>query len=131
MYLLDSDTLIEVLRGNRNAAAAFSAHLATTTLSASAITSAELYHGAARSSDPARRAADVSSLFMRVAVIPIDEHIAERYGQVKAALQHAGQVIADFDILIGATALVHGLTLVTHNTRDFRRIPNLVLNDWL
>jgi len=131
MYLVDTDTLIEVLRGNRQATAAFATHLTATTLNTSAITAAELYHGAARSSDPAKRSAEVSTLLTRTSVLPIDDRVAEHYGSVKSSLQRAGQVIADFDILIGATSLVHGLTLVTHNTRDFRRIHGLVLNDWL
>jgi tRNA(fMet)-specific endonuclease VapC len=67
----------------------------------------------------------------RLQILDVDEAIAARYGVLKADLQRQGQVIADFDLLIAATALVHGLKLVTHNRRDFERIPGLVLDDWL
>jgi tRNA(fMet)-specific endonuclease VapC len=40
-------------------------------------------------------------------------------------------MIADFDLAIAATALAHGLTMVTHNTRHFNRVPGLVLDDWI
>ena len=63
--------------------------------------------------------------------IPVDETIAEQFGRLKASLQSAGQIVADFDLLIAATALVHTLQVVTHNTRHFNRIPGLALDDWL
>lgn len=131
MELLDTDTPIEVLRGNPRAVETFATQIVATTLGASAITAAELFHGAARSSDPPTRTAEVKTLLSQLEILPIDAAVAERFGVVKTDLQRQGQVIADFDLLIAATALVHAVTLVTHNTRDFIRIPGLVLDDWL
>jgi tRNA(fMet)-specific endonuclease VapC len=131
MELLDTDTLIEVLRGNPSAVETFSTRTAATTLGASAITAAELFHGAARSSDPPTRTTEVKTLLSQLETLQVDGAVAERFGAIKTNLQRQGRVIADFDLLIAATALVHAVTLVTHNIRDFARIPGLVLDDWL
>jgi tRNA(fMet)-specific endonuclease VapC len=51
----------------------------------------------------------------------------KRFGQIRGQLRQTGQLISDFDILIAATALHYDLTLLTHNTRHFSRIPTLKL----
>src|SRR5438067_2044179 len=91
----------------------------------SSITAAELYQGAARSFDLVTGTRDVASFLASVNVFPVELAIAQHYAVLKAQLQAAGQVLANFDLLIAATALVHGHTLVTHNTRHFARIPDL------
>lgn len=48
----------------------------------------------------------------------------------KARLAKAGQIIPDFDLLIGTTAIVHGMTLVTNNTKHFQRLKGIELEDW-
>jgi tRNA(fMet)-specific endonuclease VapC len=50
---------------------------------------------------------------------------------MRVALARAGKPIGPYDTLIAATALEHGLTLVTHNTREFRRVEGLAVEDWL
>jgi tRNA(fMet)-specific endonuclease VapC len=55
----------------------------------------------------------------------------EEFGRVRALLRRQGQMIADMDLAIAATALAHTLTVVTHNTRHFSRVPGLVLEDWM
>lgn len=129
--LLDTDTLVEILRGQAQATAALAAVSTRTEIHVSAISAAELYHGAARSNQVSRNTYDVQLLLAGLSVIDVDEAIAERFGVLKASLQAAGQVVADFDLLIAATALEHNLTLVTHNTRHFARIPGLALDDWI
>ena len=61
---------------------------------------------------------------------PFDRASAERYAELRADLQRQGQIIGGNDMQIAAIALVHGLILVTHNTREFSRIPGLSLEDW-
>ena len=63
--------------------------------------------------------------------IPFDADCAEEFGRVRADLRRQGISVDDMDLLIGATALVYDLTVVTHNTRHFRQIPGLRLEDWL
>jgi tRNA(fMet)-specific endonuclease VapC len=57
--------------------------------------------------------------------------VIEEFGRLRALLRRRHQLIPDMDLAIAATALAHGLTLVTHNTRHFARVPGLVLEDWI
>ena len=62
--------------------------------------------------------------------LPFDDPAAEIYGQLRTALEKQGKLIGPYDLLIAATALAHGVTLVTHNTEEFKRVPDLTLEDW-
>lgn len=94
----------------------------------SEITLAELFYGAAKSGK-AKHRAEVYEIAARFPILPITDAL-DAFGEVKAALESEGKRIDDFDLLIGVTAVQHGLTLVTHNTRHFLRIPNLHIEDW-
>jgi predicted nucleic acid-binding protein len=78
--------------------------------------------GQAARQEPARARAPL------VRVIPFDATTAEIYGKLRSELEDAGLPVADLDLQIGATAIVHGLTLVTGNVRHYQRMPGLVLN---
>ena len=64
-------------------------------------------------------------------VIEIDFHVALRFGELRAQMLDTGTPMPDMDALIAATALAHDMTLVTHNTVDFRPVEGLRLIDWL
>ena len=66
-----------------------------------------------------------------VSVVAYDQNCAEEFGRLRLALKKQGIALDPVDLMIAATALVHDLILVTNNTRDFERIPNLRLEDWL
>lgn len=129
--LLDSDTLIEVLRGRRLAADAFDNALATAPVFASTVSVAELYFGAEVSQQVIFNRSEVNSLVTLVQILPVITEIALQFSEVKADLRRRGLIIPDFDLLIASTALVHQCTLVTHNTRHVARITGLQLEDWL
>jgi tRNA(fMet)-specific endonuclease VapC len=63
--------------------------------------------------------------------LELDRSIAEICGKVSAQLSEIGKPPGTPDMLIAATALVHDLTLVTHNVRDFHRVPGLRIQDWI
>ena len=93
---------------------------------------AELIFGAVRSG-PAMEARNrelISGLRSQFPTVPFDETAAEEYGKLRAHLTAAGQMIGPNDMMIAAIALANGLTLVTHNTAEFSRVPGLVLEDW-
>jgi tRNA(fMet)-specific endonuclease VapC len=92
---------------------------------------AELYAGAYRRPNPARLLALIADLAQEVTILDFDEHCSEEFGKVKGGLGQKGISVPDMDLLIASVALVHDLTLVTHNTADFQQIPNLRLEDWL
>jgi tRNA(fMet)-specific endonuclease VapC len=90
----------------------------------------ELRHGAERSADPAREHAKLDGFFAPFVSLPFDDGCARRCAEIRRALERTGSVIGPHDLQIAAIALHHGLTLVTHNTREFSRIPQLKFVDW-
>ncbi|MDR1283702.1 MAG: PIN domain-containing protein [Opitutaceae bacterium] len=98
----------------------------------SAIVLAELKHGWEKAGDT-RRTVRQRDFARKVSpVVPFDEECADAYAVVKLALSQPGnvRVIGPHDMLIAAQALARGFVLVTHNTREFSRIPGLELEDW-
>ena len=63
-------------------------------------------------------------------LLPFDEVAAQKYGEIRADLARQGLMIGPNDLQIAAIAVVHGVTLVTHNTREFSRVAGLLLDDW-
>ncbi len=92
---------------------------------------AELLAGAYGRPKPDRLLSLIADLLQEVTVLVFDEACAEEFGRVKGGLEQRGLSAPDVDLMIASVALVHDLTLVTHNTADFRNIPGLRLEDWL
>ena len=129
MRILDTDTCIEILRGNAvviDRGAAVDDDVATTWINA-----AELHYGAAKSIAPRDNHALVDRFLDTLRLIGLDRGSARVFGDTKALLQRAGVGIADADLFIGCAALAHGATVVTGNTRHFERIPGIALEDWI
>jgi tRNA(fMet)-specific endonuclease VapC len=95
------------------------------------VTLAELYAGAYKHSQLKRLLALIADLLQEVQVIDFDSACAERFGQVRGTLLGQGIAVPTADLMIATAALVHNLTMVTHNTADFQNIPGLRLEDWL
>ena len=88
------------------------------------ISVAELYEGVFRSADPAGNEDRLKDFLSEVTVVGVDEDICKVFGAEMARLRRAGTPIGNMDLLIAATALYHGLTLLTSDT-DFRRVESL------
>jgi tRNA(fMet)-specific endonuclease VapC len=97
----------------------------------SAVNLAELYAGAYKHSQTNRLLALIADLLQEINVLTFDVACAERFGQVRGTLLRQGVSIPSTDLMIASVALVHDLTLVTHNTTDYQSIPGLRLADWL
>jgi tRNA(fMet)-specific endonuclease VapC len=100
----------------------------------SAITLAELTIWECRATAPPKRAQDIKDLLKLVTPLEVTVDVARRFGETQAALMDAGQLAAQMDLLIAATALVHGYTLVTHNVQDYaniRGLTGLTVVDWM
>lgn len=129
MRLLDTDTCIELLRGNQRVLehrARTGDEVATTWINA-----AELYYGAAKSKAAAANHALVTRFLATLEVIGIDSSAAQLFGRHKAALEGAGQRLADADLFIAAIAESRGAVLVTGNRRHYQRIEQLAIEDWI
>jgi tRNA(fMet)-specific endonuclease VapC len=128
-FLLDTDTCVYWLRG-RTAVHARLAAVSPEELSISVITLAELHYGADCSAQADANHQAIDDFVSGMAVLPLDASIARVFGEVKAQLRRQGNLIEDFDLLLAATALSNGLTLVTNNAAHFERIPGLTLSSW-
>jgi tRNA(fMet)-specific endonuclease VapC len=127
--VLDSDTCIGILRGRKEVLErrAIEVDEVTTTW----VTASELFYGAAKSAKPDANAALVIRFLNTLPVLAPDLASARLFGEVKARLATAGQIVADADLFIASIALSRGATLVTGNRKHYERIPGLVLEDWL
>jgi tRNA(fMet)-specific endonuclease VapC len=100
-------------------------------LAMASVTLGELYAGAYKLPHPTRLLAGIADLLRDVTVINFDAACAEEFGKVRGRLLRVGIRVATADLMIAAVALVHNLTLVTHNTADYQHVPGLRLDDWL
>ena len=97
----------------------------------STVSLAELRYGVAKSAQKERNSQALDEFLLPLEIADFDEMSAGSYREVRAALENAGTPIGPLDTQIGAHALSLGAVLVTHNTREFRRIPGLAVEDWL
>ncbi len=128
-FLLDTDICSAHMRRPAKLAHRFIQY--TGQVAISAVTLAELYAGAYKHSQVARLVALINDLLQEVHIPDFDSLCAEKFGQVRGSLLQKGISVATTDLMIASAALVHNLTLVTHNTADFQSIPGLRLDDWL
>ncbi|QTG75175.1 PIN domain-containing protein [Trueperella pecoris] len=129
-YLLDTNMWIEILRGNARVVDRFGA-LATEQIVLSPIVLGELHVGALKSRRSKEALAQVTAIANTFTHTMINADTAVHYAKIRGALEAAGTPIGANDLWIAADALTHRCTLVTHNTREFERIPALKLKDWL
>lgn len=128
-FLLDTDICSFHLKRNGALSSRFVQHMGR--MSLSVLTAGELFTWALRAAAPATRLQSLLDLLDDVPVLDLNLPVARRFGELRAALLDAGRPTPTVDLLIAATASVHGLTLVTHNTRDFSHIPGLSIVDWI
>lgn len=97
----------------------------------SAITLAELEFGVAKSARGAANRSRLELFLARFEIAPFDTRAAAAYGPLRAALEDKGTPIGPLDTQIAAHALALGAVLVTHNVREFGRVPGLTVENWL
>ncbi len=128
-YMLDTNICVFAIRQQTPAVlAALRAH-AGDGIGTSSIAASELWFGVEKSAS-ARNAKALTQFLSPLEIAPFDEVATRIYGRVRAALESSGQNIGPLDTLIAAHALALDVTLVTNNTREFRRVAGLRLVDW-
>jgi tRNA(fMet)-specific endonuclease VapC len=127
-FLLDTDICSAYLKNDRTVVGRVTLHFGG--LEVSVITVGELLTWARRTGAPAARLQGVQDLLRGVAVLDVTPQIAEKFGEVRADLLDRGIVVGQMDLFNASIALVHNLTLVTHNTADYAYIPGLTIVDW-
>jgi tRNA(fMet)-specific endonuclease VapC len=129
-FLLDTDTCSFHLKRPSGLMHRFAQHSGP--LQLSTISLAELYAWAYRRSNPNTPLQAINHELLSSAVIlDFDSDCAEQFGIIRGDLRKRGIQVDAADLMIASVALVHNLTLVTHNTADFRNISGLRLDDWL
>jgi tRNA(fMet)-specific endonuclease VapC len=130
-FMLDTDSCIALIKRKPAKILRRITSLAPGEAGISAVTLAELRFGVAKSADKERNSQALDEFLLPLEIADFDEAAADSYGMVRAALESAGTPIGPLDTLIGAHAISMGVILVTHNTREFRRLPGLAVEDWL
>lgn len=131
-YLLDTNTCIGWIRLSKPTIVARLTELSPSDVVLCSVVVGELVFGVERSS-PAHRTQNqvrLDELRQQFGSLPFNDAAAEHYGVVRAHLAALGTPIGANDLLIAATALANGVTLVTHNTVEFSRVPGLAMEDW-
>ncbi len=129
MYALDTNSVSYFLKGRGRVAE----HLLAQPPSNVGLPSVVLYelaYGAARSQAPADLKARLDALLRSLQVLPFGEAEARAAARIRTRLESEGKPIGPLDVLIAATALEQQAVLVTHNTKEFRRVKGLRVEDW-
>ena|SRR5437867_2030206 len=123
-YLVDTDWVIDFLKGKSGALSLFTT-LSRDGIAISLVIYGEIYEGIYYGADPKRQERAFLALLRGVDVLQLNRQIMKRFARIRGELRAKGTIIADPDILIAATAFYHQLTLVTRNTKHFKRVPGL------
>jgi tRNA(fMet)-specific endonuclease VapC len=129
IYLLDTNTCVYAIKRDPRVLRSLQEH-SPDDFGISAITVAELWFGAAKSSRPQQTRSSVDAFLKPFEVLPFAGEAAEEYAEIRLQLERVGRPIDERDLLIAATAKSRRLTVVTHNVREFARVPGLNVEDW-
>jgi len=129
-YLLDTNIVIDVLK-RRPIQVQKTFNTNASRMAISSITLSELIYGAEKSQNVDQNLEAIDEFISHLEVLPYDAKASQHYGQIKAGLEKKGEIIGENDIHIAAHAISQGLILVTNNLREFGRVPNLALENWV
>ena len=129
-YLLDTNTLSDLVRQPQGAIAKRIAGKGEETICTSIIVAAELRFGAEKSGSD-KLADRVDLILSAIEILPLESPVDREYGKLRHYLARNGTLIGPNDMLIAAQALCTGLTVVTANTGEFSRVPGLNIENWL
>lgn len=130
MFLLDSNACIRILNGSSPAVAARLQATKPSEVRLCAVVKAELVYGARKSARVEDNLQLLERFFAPFVSLPFDDRCAEEAGLIRLDLERSGRPIGPNDLLIAATARAYDLALVTHNLREFGRVPGLRIDDW-
>ena len=125
-HLIDTDWVIDYLDGDEEVVQRV-ADLLPEGIGISVVSLAELYEGVIYSRDPTSNGDELAAFLTALQVLAVDDEICRNFGPERGRLRSAGNLIGDFDLLIGCTAKRHNLTVLTNNRRHFERISELAI----
>lgn len=129
-YLLDTNILSDLVKHPQGQIFQRINAVGETSICTSVVVACELRFGAAKSGS-SRLVNQLEQILAAIPVLPLETPIDRHYGKIRSTLEQAGIPIGPNDLLIAAHTLALDLTLVTANTREFQRVSNLKLDNWL
>jgi tRNA(fMet)-specific endonuclease VapC len=130
VWMLDTNTLSDLIRNPRGTLVQRLSAIAPDALCTSIVVACELRFGARRKGSQVLTQR-VEQLLDTLTVLPLDEPADEHHADIRAELERAGTPIGSHDLFIAAHARSRDMTLITHNMREFTRVPGLRVEDWL
>jgi len=130
-YMLDTNTCICIIKQQPPELRAKLERVQVAKVSVSSIAVAELWYGVMQSIRKKHNAAALDEFLQYVTVLDWPAQAAPEYGRIRAHLKRAGTPIGAMDLLIAAHAVTLGVTLITDNIREFLRVPNLRIENWI
>ncbi|MBI3752549.1 MAG: type II toxin-antitoxin system VapC family toxin [Deltaproteobacteria bacterium] len=129
-YLLDTDTCIYWLKGNKDIEKRV-VNIGLSKIFISFVTLSELYYGVYKSKRVEQNLTNINLLHRKLNLMDFNESICEAFGKLKATLEKDGKIIDDADLFIAACALEDNAVLVTNNEKHFKRIHGLKVENWV
>ena len=130
-YMLDTNICIHVIKNKPASVLARFQQYAPQDMCISSITLAELEYGVEKSSFPDKNKAALTLFLSGITVLPFDDAAAMEYGRIRADLEQKGTPIGPNDMLIAAHAKSLRLPIITNNTREFDRVDDLKVENWV
>lgn len=131
MYLLDTNICIYAINGKHPGLNRRLLTVHPNDIYISSVTVGELEYGAAKSRWGSRTRQIMYAFLANFTILPFTEKDAVLFGRLRAELAAAGTPIGAYDLMIAAQGRSGNLTVVTHNIREFSRVPGIVLEDWI
>ena len=129
-YMLDTDICSYVMKRSHETLLQRLQKVPVSDVCVSVITNSELLYGVEVSPRRQQDQAALTAFLNYVEVLDFPDNASSHYAQIRAQLKRSGKIIGANDLFIAAHARSLGLTLVTHNTQEFRRVHRLAIEDW-
>ena len=130
-FLLDTNTCIYIIKRKPSEVIERFRQAKISQIGISSITFSELSYGVSKSSQPTQNQVALAQFAAPLEILPYEDDAAQYYGDLRAFLEKKGTPIGSLDMLIAAHALSIDCTLVTNNEKEFTRIPNLKIDNWV
>lgn len=131
MFLLDTNICVFLMKNKYPAATRKLLSSDPSEIAVSSVTLFELEYGAAKSQWPEKNRNNVKLFLAPFTIVPFDGNDAVAAGEIRCLLEKAGTPIGPYDLQIAAQGLARGYMVVTHNTGEFSRVPNLKVVNWV
>lgn len=131
MYLLDTNTCIYIIKKKPPGVLEKLKSKRLSDIFISSITVAELEYGVAKSNSPENNKIALIEFLSIFTILPFNDKDAVEFGNIKSLLSSKGKIIGPMDLLIASQAKSRNLIVVTNNVREFKRVPDLKIENWV